>query len=247
MVELKNIQSLPAEARKLFLPFLQKLIGLIESEVLSAFVYGSATGKNFIPKVSDVNSVIVVKTVGPELLEKSLKAISSIRNRRIHAPLILTQAHIRSSLDVFPIEFIEMKDNYRILYGKDFLKDLVIEGRYIRLFCEQQIKGKLIRIRQGYLENNGKKGVVEILLKESLNTLIPIFRSLLRLKNIDSPLGKGAVLDKISETFGLSTAAMTLIWRDKKNDKRISGCDVHKVFGEHIQELEHLAEVVDRL
>ena len=36
-------------------------------------------------------------------------------------------------------------------------------------------------------------------------------------------------------------------WQDKKNDRRISGRDVHEVFGEYVQELECLARAVDKL
>ena len=48
-------------------------------------------------------------------------------------------------------------------------------------------------------------------------------------------------------SFGTGSAAMTLIWKDKKNDERISGRDVNEVFGQYIQELEALARAVDQL
>lgn len=247
MTEFKNIEGLPQEARTIFLPVLRRMVEAAGQEITTVFLYGSSTGRNFIPKASDVNSVVVVRAVTPELLEKILRAIGRTRNKRVRAPLVLTEEHIRSSLDVFPVEFLEMKDNYTVLYGNDLLKDVVVEDRHARLFCEQQIKGKLIRIRQAYLERGSTKGALEILLKESLNTLIPVFRTLLRLKKVLPPMDKGMVLEKVSEIFGTATAAMTLIWQDKKNDRRISGRDVHEVFSEYIQELEHLAQAVDRL
>ncbi len=247
MTEFKNIEGLPKEVQTIFLPVLKRIVGAAGQDVLSVFLYGSSTGKNFIPKVSDVNSVVVVRAAELQVLEKILNVIGTVRNKRVRAPLVLTEEHIRSSVDVFPIEFLEMKDNYTVLYGSDSLKDIVVEDRHARLFCEQQIKGKLIRIRQAYLESGSRKGALEILLKESLNTLIPVFRTLLRLKKIHPPADKGQVLEEIAKAFGTQTAAMTLIWQDKKNDRRISGRDVHEVFGEYIQELEQLARAVDQL
>ncbi len=247
MTEFKNIEGLPEDVQTIFLPVLKKLVEAAGQEITSVFLYGSSTGKNFIPKASDVNSVVVVPAVSPQLLEKILQVMMSVRNKRVRAPLVLTEEHIRSSLDVFPIEFLEMKENYAVLYGNDLLKDIVVEDRHARLFCEQQIKGKLIRIRQAYLESRNNKGVLEVLLKESLNTLIPVFRTMLRLKKIQPPADKGQVLEKVADVFSIRMAAMILIWRDKKNDKRISGRDVREVFGDYIQELETLAKAVDQL
>jgi len=247
MSELKNTSSLPAEVQSIFIPFLSRLIKAIEEDILSVFIYGSASGENFIPKVSDINSAIVLRTAGLELLEKILKITMTIHNKRIIAPLVLTKQHISSSLDVFPIEFLEMKDNYVVLFGEDPLESIVVETHHARLFCEQQLKGKLIRIRQGYLESRDKKSVIEILLKDSLNTLIPVFRTILRLKSIKPPVDKGEVLNVMGKTFDVKTDAMALIWKDKKNDETISGRDVKDVFGRYIQELEDLASKVDQL
>ena len=247
MIQFQNTQALPDEVQKIFLPFLNKFLQATASDIISVFVYGSATGENFIPKSSDINFAVVTNEINLTFLQKSLQAMGFLRNKRIHAPLILTQAHILSSLDVFPIEFLEMKDNYVVVYGEDPLKDVVVQDTHVRLFCEQQIKGKLIRIHQAYIEDGNRASAVEALMKESLNTLIPVFRCLLRVKGIPVPLDKGDVLHKISEAFGVETSAMVSIWKDKKNDERILGRDVHEVFGQYIQELDRLAHVVDQL
>ncbi len=161
--------------------------------------------------------------------------------------MILTEAHIRSSLDVFPLEFSDMQDDYVVVYGEDILKGLCIEQEHARLFCEQQIKGKLIRIRQSYLEMGLRRSGIEQLLKVSLNSLIPVFRSLLRLKGSDIPVDHGQMLDEVQKTFGIKLDAMVAIWKDQRNDERIAGRDVREVFGQYIQQLEDLAKAVDQL
>lgn len=246
-MELKNIQHLPDEVKKLFIPFVNDFVALHQDDILSIFVYGSATGRNFIPKVSDINAVVVVKEISMDFLQRSLRVIASAKRKRIQAPLILTEEHILSSLDVFPIEFLDMKENYVLVYGRDVLDDLVIQGEHIRLFCEQQIKGKLIRIRQAYLEVGLRKKGVEAILKESLAALIPIFRRILSLKGLEAPLDKEELFQKMQEVFGIDTQVMAAIWRDKRNDERIGGKDVRDVFGCYITQLESLARAVDQL
>lgn len=246
-MELKNTQHLPKPVKDAYIPFAKRLIALHGDNLSSIFLYGSATGANYIPKCSDINSVMVVKKIGFETLQKSLKLIASVRAKRIIAPLILTEAHIHSSRDVFPIEFLDMKDNSVVIFGTDFLKDLQIEGEHVRLFCEQQIKGKLIRIRQAYLEVGLKRRGTELLLRESLNSLIPVFRSLLKVKAVLVPADKKELLKKIGDVFALDTHVMVAIWEEKKNDERICGRDAREAFGDYIQVLERLAEAVDQL
>ena len=110
-------------------------------------------------------------------LKKSLKIVSRGIEQRITAPLFLSRRHIETSADVFPVEFMEIKENNILLYGEDIWSDLKIDNRNIRLQCEEQIKGKLIRLRQAYLEIGLKKKGIEALLKESLYALMPIFRN----------------------------------------------------------------------
>lgn len=247
MVEFRNTEGLPQRVQKVFIPFIQKLINLHEDRIVSVFLYGSATGKDFVERDSDINSVVVVRNIDLGMLEKSLKLVASVQTKRIVAPLILTGEHIRSSQDVFPIEFSDMKENYTVVYGEDVLKGLVIEQEHTRLFCEQQIKGKLIRIRQSYLEVGMRKSGIEQLLKVSLGSLVPVFRALLRLKGAEVPNDKGRVFEDLGKAFGVKTDVMSEIWKDQSDDERVGGRDVREALGRYIDQLEKLAEAVDRL
>jgi len=247
MVEIKNVPGVPDEVRRIFDPFLKEFIAQHKDNVVSVFLYGSAAGPDFIPGVSDINSVAVVKTISLDLLQKSLRLVASGKRKRIQAPLILTLEHIRLSLDVFPIEFLDMKDHYAVLYGRDVLQEISVESGHVRLFCEQQLKGRLIRIRQAYLEVGLKRRGIEALLKESLGSLFPVFRALIRMKGIPVPVDKAEILKVLQESHEIDLSAMAAIWKDKRNDERIAGRDVREVFGTYIEQLETLAQTVDRL
>ena len=247
MIPVKDSPEIPTQVRKVFDPFLKELTAVHKDNMVSVFLYGSAAGKNFVPGVSDINSVLVLRTVSLEALQKTLQPVARARRRRIQAPLIMTQEHIRSSLDVFPIEFLDMKEQYAVVYGEDVLKDIVIQDTHVRLFCEQQIKGRLIRIRQAYLEVGSKRRGVEALLKESLGSLFPVFRALIRWKGLSVPTRKEEVLKQLHEIFGVGTDTMSKIWKDRQNDERIDGRDVREIFGMYIKEVESLAQMVDKL
>ncbi len=242
-----NIEKLPLEVQNKFIPYLKTMMDIHKEHLISVFIYGSATGKNYIPKVSDINSVFVFKDLAFKSLTDSLKAVSKGISKKIAAPLFLTKEHIETSLDVFPIEFLDMKENHILLYGADILSALTIKEEHIRLFCEQQIKGKLIRIRQAYLEVGLKKKGMEALLKESLNSLIPIFRNLIRLKGKKPPIEKAEIIKQLCSEFDLDENVFLPIYKDTSNDEKIANQEVVVFIEKYLDQIKKLAVGVDQL
>ncbi len=242
-----NTEKLPLEVQKKFIPYLKTMREIHGRNLISVLIYGSAAGKNYIPKISDVNSVFVFEALAFETFKDSLKVISSGITKKIAAPLFLTKKYIESSLDVFPIEFLDMKENHVLLYGEDILSTLEIKGTHIRLFCEQQIKGKLIRIRQAYLEVGLKKKGIEALLKESLNSLLPVFRNLIRLKGKQPPTDKAEIIKQLCQIFKLDENVLLPIYRDTSNDEKIANQEVVAFLEKYLDQIKKLAIAVDQI
>jgi len=99
-----NTEKLPPEVANKFIPYLKLMSDIHKDHLISVFIYGSAAGKNYIPKISDINSVFVFKDLAFASLTDSLKIVSKGISKRIAAPLFLTKEHIKTSLDVFPGE-----------------------------------------------------------------------------------------------------------------------------------------------
>ena len=247
MSNLVNLDKLPVEVKNKVEPYFKAFINLHKDNIISIFVYGSAIGRNFIPGISDINTAVVVKELAFADLKKSLGMVSKGIPKKIIAPLFLTKRHIETSLDVFPVEFFEMKENHVLIYGMDILSALNIKGQNIRFICEQQIKGKLIRIRQAYLEIGLKKRGIEALLKESLASLLPIFKGLIRLKGKTPALDKADMLMQLCDEFGLDKGIFLPIFRDKSNDERIGSKDVEYYLEKYLDEIQKLARIVDGL
>ncbi|MFH1856284.1 MAG: hypothetical protein ABH836_03515 [Candidatus Omnitrophota bacterium] len=242
-----KLDKVNAEVKKHVTPYLEQLLNLHRNNLISINLYGSAVTNGFSLKTSDINLLIVCKKVELADLKKSLKLVSRGITKKIAAPLFLTLEHIKTSQDVFPMEFLEMKENHICLYGEDLLQNLEINKDHIRLFCEEQIKGKLIRLRQAYLEIGLKKKGIESLMKESMYSLIPVFRNLIRLKGINPPVDKQSVLVTIADEFKLDEDVFTAILKEKKNDEKIGGEDAEVYFGKYLDQIQILAIIVDSL
>ncbi len=245
--ELVNLASLPQQVRKIVEPYSLGMIKLHGDNLKTIIVYGSSTGKDFIAGKSNINLLFVFKELEFTSLRMSLKSVAKGRKKGIIAPLFLTERHIKTSTDVFPIEFLEMKENHITIYGQDILEALEIKKDNIRLQCEQQLKGKLIRLRQAYLEIGLRRKGVEALLVESLTSLIPTFRNMLRLKGWKVPLEKEEVINRISSEFDVDRGVFLSILRDKRGDEKIAGMEADKFLGKYLEEIRKLAIAVDEL
>jgi hypothetical protein len=153
----------------------------IEGNLKSVVLYGSAAAGDYRAKKSDYNILVVMEWLGVE----DLMGLAKISNRWAKwgnpPPLLFTLAQLKVSADVFPIEFSDIKDSRRILYGEDPFAEIVINPAHIRHELEHELKGKLIQFREQFLLTEGKPRHVRELLIKSSSTFLVLFRAVLRL------------------------------------------------------------------
>ena len=244
---LKNMEKLDASVRPMVGTYCEELISKLGQAVKSISAYGSATGPDFVTGKSDVNLTVVLDTLNHGLMGSILETVQWGMKKKIAPPLLLTPAYIASSLDVFPIEFFEIRDSQVVLYGEDQLASLEIKPEDVRLECESQLKGALLRTRQAYLEVGLKRKGAEQVLHTSLTSLIPVFRAMLRLKGIEVPGLKLDVVRQMGEAFGIDTSTFVAILHDKAGDEKIGGQEAHRVLGQYVEDLQNLCDKVDQI
>jgi predicted nucleotidyltransferase len=236
-----KLEGVKPELKTVIQPYLEKFLEIHKENVVSIVLYGSATGKYFVPKRSDINLAVIFKDIEFKQLKDSLKLIDRGMYKRISAPLLLSLSHIESSKDTFPVEFIEIKENHILLYGRDIFSGLKIDETNITLFCKREIEGKLIRLRQAYLEVGLRRKGVEALMKKSMHSLIPVFRALLRSKVKNPPTDKEEILIEFCGQYGLSLDVFIAILKDRMNDEKIRGEAVEGFFEKYLREIEKIS------
>ena len=168
----------PKDPREIFPEIIDEYKGLYGSSLISIIAYGSAVGKDYIPGKSDINIMVVLDDVGMEGLDKSFDAVKKWRKKGVDVPLFLTEGYIKSSLDVFPIEYMNFQKRYELLFGKDVLADLTFDREHVRLQCERELKGKLLLLREAFLESQGQAGAMRDVIGRSIMTFAAIFKAL---------------------------------------------------------------------
>ena len=243
MTELK----LKEPFKKTIADFIDGLKKIYVDDLISVILYGSAASNEFSEHFSNLNLLVILKNTGLG----SLKKVTGLVNHpkfRIIQPLFLTEDYINKSLDVFPIEFIDMQENYSLLYGKDILKGINVDTKNLRFQCEQELKVKLINLKQQYLKisRDDKRGL-SLLLYKNFTSLVHLLRNMLRLKGKPVPYLKEEILQSFSAEFKIDTTTLKRILDLKNNPKKVTLGEILVLLDNFVIELERIIAIIDEL
>jgi hypothetical protein len=217
------------------------------NDLLGIMLYGSATGKDYRPGKSDINFMIVLSEKGIERLDSAFEIVKKWRKRNVAIPLFLTENYVETSTDVFPIEYLNLKNDYVLVYGKDILKDLSFSPEFVRLQCEREIKGKLLLLREVYLETSGKGRALKDVISQSIRAFIAIFEALLYVKGLDLPKERIKVIHAATQAFDIDFSVFEKLL-DVKDDKiKMGDNEMRGLFQKYLAEVRKLSKRVDAL
>lgn len=236
---------LPQKFKKDLERFIRGLSDIYKDDLVSVILYGSLASGEFSSKHSNVNIAIVLNDTTLNNIAKISKLLNFKRYRRFN-PIFLTGDYIRRSSDVFPIEFLDMKENHILLYGKDVLKDLDVDMRNLRFQCEQELKAKLINVKRLYLRILDRSALQNLLFR-SLTSVLHILRNSIRLKGRAPSYSKEDVLKEVAGEFRIDLVNFNRILAAKNRNLSLRYKEVDLLFQAFVKDLEKITDIVDRL
>ena len=187
-------------------PLVEKLRKALGADLVSVVLYGSAAAGDHNEKFSDFNVLCVLSRITPAQLGATETIFRWWRQQGNPAPLLLTEHEVRTSTDCFAIEFHDIKEHHRILYGADVVSSLEIDRSFYRAQVEHDLRAKLLRLRQKASGILSDKDVLRRLLVDSISTFCVLFRHALILHGVDVPGKKRAIIARAQERFGIDPA-----------------------------------------
>ena len=203
MVENLDFKGLPSMAANKIRPFFEEVMQCCPEKVHSVYVTGSAVTPDFRESTSDVNSLIVLNDLHFEFFKFLAPLGKKFKSKGVAAPLVMTPSYIQDSLDVFPMEFLELRLIHKTALGPDIVQHLEIDPVLLRLQCEREIKTRLIGLWNGYISSTGETDMIAQLLYRSIKGCMPLFRSIVFLLGKLPPIKKMDVIGAISDNTGI--------------------------------------------
>ena len=214
-------------------------------DLISVILYGSAVTEDYVPKKSDLNFLIVLSEEGIEKLHLAHGLVAGWRRKKVSIPLFLTKAYIELSLDTFPIEFLNIRKNYKVILGEDVLAELSLSKEFIRMQCEREIKGKLLLLRKRYVATRGKARFLKSLIGATVPTFIFVFKALLYLLDKEVPATKSETIRVLATEIDLDEGLFLDLLKIKRRILKPSAQQIEEIFPKYLSEIRKLALLMD--
>jgi hypothetical protein len=242
-----NDFNLKADISDCYKPFLDIVLNHHQDKMHSVHLVGSALTEDYDPKISDINSVMVLQKMDLKFLELLAPLGKKFGKKGVAAPLIMTPTYIYKSLDVFPIEFLNMKLFHQTVFGEDIFQDVNIENSNLRHQCERELKVKLIGLRQGYISAAGDRNILTRGFIDSIAGYMPLFKGIVFLLGKEVPRNNRELLSVLEEVSGVPTNVFKWVLNHKKIKTKPTIDQLNTVFEDYYEAIEKLGEIADAL
>lgn len=241
------IEGLPGETQKLLQAYTKDVKGIFGEQLEGLLLYGSAVRGEFLPGRSNVNILLLVTSYDSALLKQYSALHRKWSKEQILVPLFLTEEELRASAAVFPLEFLEIQEQHRVLGGRDPFVELHVSTDRLREAVVQGLTSNLLRLRQRYVEGGGTDDATTILLPLSITSTLPLLRGLQRLLGRQVLVQSDAVINDIAEQLKLDLQGLRDAWLLKRGQISPGPSEVPRLFDRYLQTMTLLTRTVQQL
>jgi len=214
-------------------------------DLTSVVLYGSAAGGEHNPKRSDHNVLVIVRKVPMN----AAKAVSASARAWADAgnppPLVLTVEEWKGSADIFPMEYADILDRNRVLFGAPPFDGIAVRPTDLRLQLEHEAMGKLLKLRQSVLAMAGDNKKLVELLAASASTIMVIFRAVCRLHGVAPERDNAMLVDQVAKLAQLDPVPFQRAVRIARGERGVPA-DALATVGGYVAGMEQLVSHLDR-
>lgn len=239
---LDNIREPIREPLRLLVARLQAGLG---DNLKSVSVVGSSLTQDFEPKVSDINTVVLLDAYDIPALNAVATLAPPLSRHKISPPLLVTPFYIERSRDVFGVEFLDFQLVHETILGEDPFASMQFDKHAVRIQCERELKATMVRLRQGYIAAGADRRMVRDILISTAKGLTPLLRAMLWLTDADRPKTMDSTLRRAAGEFEVDLGAVLAAhhWRHEK--PRLTDAEIESAFVAVLDAVDRLTTIVD--
>lgn len=223
----------------------EKLRKALDLQLVSVVLYGSAAAGDHSEKFSDYNVLCILTRITPDELRAAEPVFRWWREQGNPSPLLLTENELETSTDCFPMEFQDIRETHKILYGPDLVAGLEIDRSFYRAQVECQLRTKLLRLRQkggGVLSDKDALGG---LLTDSVSTFCVLLRHALLLSGVGAPTRKREIVEAAGRHFGIETGPFLTLLDQRDGRGKAKEFEPESLFSRYIIQIGKVIDAVD--
>lgn len=164
-----------------------KLRAAADDVLQSVVVYGPSAHGDYMDAEAKYNLLVVLRDLSLSSIEEISGPVRWWLKKTQPMPRIFSPKFIDEAADVFPIEFLDIRAHHLVVYGDDPFSNLDVHKDHLRTQCERELREKLMRVHEAFIEAHGKSRLLVRLLEESYPAFAAVFRGCLELANRPIP------------------------------------------------------------
>ena len=213
----------------------------------SVVLFGSAVAGEHNPKVSDYNVLVIVDS----LPLSRLRAVAAVSKAWAEdgnpPPLTFTASEWKSSSDIFPMEYADILERHRVLFGDSPFDGIRVAPADLRLQVEQQTMGKLLQLRQATMGAGGDSRLQLEVLEKSLSTLMVVFRGVSRLAGQPPSQDYGELTRALAQRAGFSSEPFVKVIGHVRGTEKIPRETAASILEGYLAAMERLVGYLNEL
>lgn len=196
------------------------------------------------PGTSPAASLALVRVLTADDLTACATRAAAWRRAGCATPLLLTRDEFAGSLDAFPIEYGEILETHRVIFGGNPFAGLEIRDEDLRRACEVQVKSHLVHLRENFIECGGRPADIAALVADAAPAFAMLLRRMARLDDLQvtSAADLGAYA---SRRPGLDPRVVGDIMA-LANNPDAAGVDAARLYPAYLATVEKLWRFIDR-
>lgn len=223
----------------------EQLRALFAPRLVTVALYGSAAGPDFVAGKSDINLAVVLERIEYTDLHALRPLIPRWRKAGLATPLMLDRDFLRRAADVFPMELRGIIAQHSVLFGENVFASLEVSDQHLRYQCEHEARGKLLRLRELYIEIGSRRDDIQRLMLDSLKTFLIVMRTLNWMRGAPATSFE-TILRSFCEQFECTFPVMSRLLEIRLGSAKWEG-DVEVTFRGYLEEIQQLVVMVDRI
>lgn len=224
----------------------EKARAALGDRLVAVILYGSGASGEHHAKYSDLNVLCVVTQVTARELADAEPVVRWWRGEGNPSPLLLSREEVLTSTDVFPIEFHDMLEQRRVLFGEDVIAGLEIDRVYYRAQVEHDLRSKLLRLRQKAAAMLSDRDALLTLMLDSVSTFCVLLRHALLLAGMKPGPKKRDAIAHLGE-IGVDAAPFEKLLDLREERAKAKDVVPGALFESYLAQIDLAVEYVDRL
>jgi len=240
--------DLPAPVLETLELLCEDLSRTLGEDLVCVTLFGSAARGDYDPESSDLNVMILTKSMRLDDLEAIMEPLHAAMARTPMAPMLVEEHDLTRSTDVFPLRFLDIQRNHHVLFGEDRIGQIEIAWENLRLRVEQEIKSLLLELRTFYLYTSRRPEALAKKLKEGMGRFLASVGALIYLRDGEWwPAGKERIAEQAVASLGFDEALVTRLLDVHRGIAHPRPDEVRGLYDQFLLLAASAADLVDQL